>query len=477
MSPRSNRALLSALLWPVLAIYGICAPGAPDSAKKTIFRIGEFDRSSAEFADGTPERKVNFIVSESNPAKDWFGAQPALLSAAGKTPDAAIATAPRAITFSLEDPPADRYRLHAALLIESASVPSLRVGINGKAGRFYLHPKLDYSNGDQGDSFYPAFSSADVEFDFPGSYLHRGANTITLQVVEEAEQAVPEAGLNYDAIELDAVPPGAASPASSAQLEPTIFYKQGNGELLEIVDAFIRQSEPLKPAGKAELTIAQKSYQSKLNGGYDFGEERVEFQVHEFKPGTEGQLTVETGGRSRHYKQSIDPSKKWTVYIVPHIHVDIGYSDYQAKVAAIQSRTIDEAMDMTAKHPEFRFSLDGEWDLQQFLATRSPAQQQRAIDAIRREELFVPAQYANLLTGIPTAETLIRSLYPKRQLQPEYTRPRSTTPISPMFLPTPGLMRPSLHPRACLILPAAATTIEPRYCCRAVSMKARPRGG
>ncbi len=412
MSPRSNRTLLLALLWPVLAVHGVCAPGAPDSATKTVFRIGEFDRSSAGFADGTPERKVNFIVSESNPAKDWFGAQPALVGAAGTVQDMAIATAPRAITFSLEGPPASHYRFHAAVLIETASVPFLRIGINGRAGRFYLHPKLDYSNGDQGDSFYPAFSSADVEFDFPGSYLHRGVNTITLQVIEEAEQAVPEAGLNYDAIELDSVPADAASPPLSAQLEPTVFYKQGNGELLEVVEAFIRQAEPLKADGRAELKVAQKSYQSKLHGGYDFGEEKAEFLVSEFKPGTEAQLTVETGGRGRQYKQSIDPSKKWTVYIVPQAHVDIGYSDYQAKVAAIQSRTIDEAMDMTAKHPEFRFSLDGEWDLQQFLATRTPAQQQRAIDAIQKEQLFVPAQYANLLTGIPTAETLIRSLYP-----------------------------------------------------------------
>ena len=110
-------------------------------------------------------------------------------------------------------------------------------------------------------------------------------------------------------------------------------------------------------------------------------------------------------------KNRIDPQKKWTLFLVPHIHLDIGYSDYQAKVAAIHSRVIDEAMELTAQHPDFRFSLDGEWPLEQFLKTRTPAQQQRAITAIQKQELFVPANYANLLTGFPTAETLIRSLY------------------------------------------------------------------
>ena len=69
-------------------------------------------------------------------------------------------------------------------------------------------------------------------------------------------------------------------------------------------------------------------------------------------------------------------------------------------------------MEMEIKHPDFRFSLDGEWDLAQFLRTRTPEQQQRAISAVKSGRLFVPAQYANLLTGFPTAETLIRSLYP-----------------------------------------------------------------
>ncbi len=155
----------------------------------------------------------------------------------------------------------------------------------------------------------------------------------------------------------------------------------------------------------------------------DFGDEKAEFAVREFAPQTEAQLTAEINGRKQHFKQSIDPAKKWTIFLVPHIHVDVGYSDYQAKVAAIQARTIAEAMDMIAKHPEFRFSLDGEWDLEQFLQTRSAAQQQRAIEAVQKKQLFVPAQYANLLTGIPTAETLIRSLYPSANFSRKYGTP------------------------------------------------------
>ncbi len=335
--------LLVGMLWVALAAPVLVAVSASNNTKSTIFRIGEFDHSPGEFAPGSPTRNVNFIVSQSDPAKDWFGTQPAVLSSASKSQQTAIPSAPRAITFSLQGVPASNYELHIALLAESPSVPAVKVVINGKAGMFYLHPVLDYNNGDQWDSFDPAYSSADVDFAFPGSYLRSGVNTITLEVIEQAAEAVPGAGLSYDAIELDSVPKTVVSRAASAQLVPTIFYQQQNGELLENLDAFIRHSQRLEAGDKVELNVAQRNYRVELQDGYDFGDEKVEFQVHEFNPITEATLTVGINGREQHFKQTISPAKKWTVFVVPDIHVDVGYSDFQAKVAAIQSRTIGEA--------------------------------------------------------------------------------------------------------------------------------------
>ena len=160
----------------------------------------------------------------------------------------------------------------------------LRVGVNGNTGVFYLHPKLEYSNGDQGDSFNPAYSSADLEVGFPGRYLRPGANTITLQLVEEAEEAVPDAGINYDAIELDSVAPKADSQPISADLVPTVFFQHLNGKLAEAVDAFIRYDAPVKPGSSVNLTIGNSHYRADIRGGHDFGEERIQFLVSEFAP-------------------------------------------------------------------------------------------------------------------------------------------------------------------------------------------------
>ncbi len=387
---------------------------------KTVFRIGTFDRSSAEFAGGAPKQSVDFIVGQNNPAKDWYAAQPAILRSSLGQHTTNDAAALRTITFSLVHAPAAAYQLHVAVLIETASVPALWVSINGKHGMFYLQPKLE-SN--MGDSVYPAYPLADVEFDFPGSYLQQGANTITLQAIEGTDKAVPDTGLAYDAIELDRDAEGFSSRASSAQIIPTIFYRQRQGNLEETVDVILRYGERVKPGSSVDLAIAGKHYHKTLRGEQNFGEEELEFAIPEFPAQTQAQLNWNVAGHKQHKEQAINPEKKWTLFLVPHIHLDVGYSDYQAKVAAIQSRVMDEAMDLTAQHPDFRFSLDGAWPLEQFLKTRTPAERQRAITAMQKQQLFVPAQYANLLTGFPTAETLVRSLYASANFSREHGTP------------------------------------------------------
>lgn len=419
MLRNATRFALSAPLAAAILVLAAAATAAQPAAKSstTVFQIGEFNRSSIELAQGDAKQKTDYIVGRSTAAKDWFSSQRVVFSPADASDPA---FAPRAVTFSI-DRPASSYDLRLAFLIKGTSVPAVAVTINGKPGRFYLHPKLNYDNGDGNDAFDAQYSAADVEFSFPGSFLHAGSNTITLETVEDAEIPIRDARITWDALALSSS--SAAAPHSlTADIEPTIFFHQQDGALCEEVDAFLRSDKPIG-SGSAELIIANKHYRATLPAAIAYGEEKIQFLVPEFPAATQAQLSLAAPGAHQTFRQSIDPQKKWTIWIVPHIHVDVGYSDYQAKVAAIQARTIDEAMHMTADHPDFRFSLDGYWDFEQFLKTRTAADRARAIDAVRNQQLFIPAQYANLLTGLPTAETLIRSLYPSADFARKYGTP------------------------------------------------------
>src|SRR5260370_1968028 len=161
----------------------------------TIWQVGTFDGSSAEFAQGGPNQPVVFVVGQDRPSTGWYAFAPSVFP--GKPSNAN--TAPRAIVFSIPDKPEPAYRLTASLIIEHSSVPAMRVGINGRTGLFYLHPKLDYAMGDVTAAFDPAYSRAEVTFDFPGSWLQSGRNQVTMQAGATGGEGGPGDGMDYDA--------------------------------------------------------------------------------------------------------------------------------------------------------------------------------------------------------------------------------------------------------------------------------------
>ena len=165
------------------------------------------------------------------------------------------------------------------------------------------------------------------------------------------------------------------------------------------------------------LVLGKRSYRQKIESAQDFGEAKAVFAVDEYLPNTTARIRwTKRRNRPVRTEQVISPQKKWTIFMVPHVHLDVGFTNSQPAVAEIQARIVDEALDLEEKHPDFRYSTDGERNLEQFMRSRSDSDKQRLISAIQHQKLFVPAQYVNLLTGFPTTETLIRSLYPSANL-------------------------------------------------------------
>ena len=381
------------------------------SVKTIVFRLGVFDGSSDEFAHGAPTAPVVANANGRDFAKQWYGVQEAVEPSSAPRTHVAAAAEPRTISFSILHAPSPAYRLQSSFLIENRSLPIVRICIDANCGNFYLDSPLEAHMGDSDDTFQSVLAPAEITFVFPGTYLHTGANHITFQMIEEKDEEISDATLTYDAVELDTAQSFRSLSGSSAAIRPTVFYVGQPGNLRELVDVFVRSNTGFGHGSDVQLSIRGKQYRAKLESGSEFGEQKVEFAIPEFVSGTNAHLQWDVGHRRFRLDQRIDPQKKWTLLLVPHIHLDVGYSDYQPKVAAIQDRAMDEAMDFAARVPGFCYSVDGSWDLDQFMQTRSPADQQRAIADMKAGKLFVPAEYANLLTGFPTAETLIRSLY------------------------------------------------------------------
>jgi hypothetical protein len=402
------RILARSLLLSVLTTTVLLTCQKAFAASKAVWQIGDFDHSSAEFNQGRPSGAVLYIVGKSHPKTDWPAHQPAtLLGKEGQRPN------PYTIQFDLANSPRGLYVLKVGFVPERRGrLSTLQVELNGRQGWAYHHPLWHDVPGDK-------YWADEVELELPTSAFKQGANTLALTAIEEPGEDSGLTGLTYDALELDQDPSQIYDPNKiGIRVERTIFFQQKGGRLVELVEVYLRHNSAA-PGARFELSVGDQKFSAQLDSLRNFGEERLELALPEFGPETNAQASVTLGNNSQRFPVSLAPAKKWTLLIVSHEHLDVGYTDYQAKVAEIQSHILDEALDMIRDHPDFRYSTDGYWVIQEFLAGRNSEARQRLLQLVREHKIFVPADYANLLTEFPAVETLIRSLYPSYQFDRE----------------------------------------------------------
>ena len=407
-------------LWAFVLTFAL-APCAGAQGERPLWQIGEFNGSADEFGAQAPGA---FDAAAGRP-KEWGATQQAVVEAG------ADAAAARRIRFDLAEEPRGLYRLRLGLIMTTPRVPVVQVEVNGRRGWFYQRPEKDFAEGNLEAFTFPQYAVGSLSVEVPAEFLRRGANEVALTAVADplttalpGGQETADALLRYDAVAFERAGGGAAPPGAvtSAEATPTVFYRREGGKLSEVVSVVVRWSRPAA-SGSVTLRLPGWSRTQPLASGRDFGEQRLEFLVPEFAAGTRATVRVNAGGRDYDFPQSLSPRRKWTVYLVPHEHLDVGYSDFQTKLAELHSRIIDEAMEMAAARPEFRFTLDGYWQAQQFLEGRSDEEKRKFYEAVRARKIFVPAQHSVMLTGMGTAETLLRSFYASHKLNREHGGP------------------------------------------------------
>ena len=357
---------------------GLARASAPQNAWQPVWKIGTFDQSSSEFHSGTAAAPATtYLVGKSVPGKNWFAFQPGSRNGLfGHQPH------PAGIQFNLAEKPGGVYRMKIALLVEHPGISALDVAINGHTGRFYQHPKLNYNMGDISGAFFPEYSTDTITFEFPARFLLEGTNHIVLTAMDEPSPGdqptadgtpAGDSGVVYDALELEHQPAGRFEPGQiSASIVPTIFYRNQDGQSREMVNVCVRYNQQPR-RGSVELGIGGKTFTQALPADRAFGEQKTQFAVPEFEGTAQGKVTVAINGHRRSFSQELTPGKKWTFFVVPNEHLDLGYTDYQPKVAEVHARVLDEAMELIKKHPDFRYSVDGYWEIQQFLDGRTAA--------------------------------------------------------------------------------------------------------
>ena len=128
-------------------------------------------------------------------------------------------------------------------------------------------------------------------------------------------------------------------------------------------------------------------------------------------------VTIEAGGKALAARSfPIKPQRRLTVYILPHSHTDIGYTEVQTR---IEQKQVDNLLQgiayarKTAGYPEgarFVWNVEVLWAADLYLRRLSTAQRADFLEAVKHGQVALNGMYLNELTGLCRPEELLQAL-------------------------------------------------------------------
>jgi hypothetical protein len=419
----------------VAAVLLVFQSAAAPAVERVVWQLGAPDRSEHEFTtspDARTNRDVLVRIGSGRETREWPKFHPGSGNGAfGGRPYRFI------LSFDLPSPaPTGVFYLDLSLLFRQPRVPALEVDINGHRGRYYFDPDPMFELGATEDEFDAIRSVQRRKIALPARFFQPGENRLAFVAVDDPPVVIHnrtvggsgDSGFSYDALALSHDPDAATAETLEASLTPTVLFpktREGTRELCYLTVRFPASW----PGGQARVTTGSFAAEVATSKAAEFGEARYSFLAPADLPAGEARVDFLGAGQSQpavsfpSCNLNFRPSKQWKVFYAPNEHLDVGYTDYRAKVAEVHARSMDDLMKVLAAHPDYRFNLDGSWIADQWLDLRSARHIAQLAPHVRAGQIGMNAFYCSVSTEYPSMEENIRNLYVSKELQARYGIP------------------------------------------------------
>jgi hypothetical protein len=388
----------------VLSLLAFLTTAVPGFGN-VLFQIGAPDRSGHEFAlapDGYTRYAGDgfFAAGRSDPGKDWPYVHPGPQDSWAGSRSHTFA-----IVFSLQRVGTGEARLTLDLADTHYSAPPvLDINVNGTL----FERRTRHGSGDDSIKGHPERGTpCRLTVDLPSGNLRTGDNVVTITTREGS-------WLLYDAVTLEA-PEGTAlgetgSVASILEARPAgVLVRQGNGEAQSVSISMAWSGEETDAVARiGGLTTPLRLKPGVMS--FEAAAPAVDRQ-------TSLLCTVSAGDRTLASRQiTLEPVRKWTVYLLPHSHNDIGYTMPQDEVLRKQMGNIRQGIGIAEKtkdYPEgarFKWNAEVMWAFDALLREAKPDEREAIMAAVRRGQLGLDGLYGNFLTALLRPEEWFRSM-------------------------------------------------------------------
>ncbi len=219
------------------------------------------------------------------------------------------------------------------------------------------------------------------------------------------------------------------------EIVSTFFFKDStDGNLYQRFDILVNSVQIEQQNGLFETNIAGKNLSLALeNINYGINRRQMWFPAVSADRPVKCKLTL--GHESIESSIILEEKPRYELYFTMLSHMDIGYTSPQPIVQERQVRTLNEIIDACDKDPNFRWTIETIWQLEQFRLGANPQRFQRLIDLIKSGRISVSPWYSNSFSAMVSEEEMLRSLVKAGQYQDEFG---IVFPVA-VFDDTPGL--------------------------------------
>ncbi|REE65588.1 glycosyl hydrolase family 38 [Streptomyces sp. 3212.3] len=123
---------------------------------------------------------------------------------------------------------------------------------------------------------------------------------------------------------------------------------------------------------------------------------------------------------------TLTPQRRWTVHLVHHSHLDIGYTDPQGRVLAEHLSFLDSCLELTratddwAPESQFRWCVESLWSFRQWADARPAEQVEEFVRRVREGRIELTAMPFNLHTETCSTDELHELLRMAHEVRERY---------------------------------------------------------
>lgn len=396
---RASWFRVAALACAAVAVVATCA------AAPWLWQIGQRDGSAAEFNLGPGGWRdfrddALYVIGESTPKADWPFVEPGPSDLWAGHREHSFA-----IVFGLDRVASGGECQFIVRLIDAQSnvPPNLRIDINGH--RFERVTRHGHSDGPlKGDASQG--TPQQIAVTFPTTYLHRGDNTI--QITTTTGSWVIYDWLGFKVPAGTTLAPVAAR-TIIAHVDSVRALEAHGGGFVQPLKVTLRHF-----AAPAEATIRVRGA-TPVRLALQRGNNTAEVLVPAVKTEAELRVNVDVAGRALPPRTvTVRPVRKLTLYLLPHSHTDIGYTQIQTAVADRQVQNLVDGMAAarrTATYPagaRFVWNVEVLWAVDMYLHRMDAAHRAAFLQAVKDGQVALNGMYVNELTGLCRPEELLR---------------------------------------------------------------------